>query len=158
MSAALAISHRIWLSARIVWQTPAIVRFRGMLQALLSVLLLIALISWNRNDPSWNAASSHAPTNWLGAQGAVVADLFMQSLGLAAWPAALLLLAFGLAIAVGDTLRHRLIVTPMRSLTATLGVLALAAALSTPSASRASTIFARTVAGSMLLTVPSATM
>mgnify|MGYP000318350660 FL=1 len=96
MSAALAISHRIWLSARIVWQAPAIVRFRGMLQALLSVLLLIALISWNRNDPSWNAASSHAPTNWLGAQGAVVADLFMQSLGLAAWPAALLLLAFGL--------------------------------------------------------------
>jgi S-DNA-T family DNA segregation ATPase FtsK/SpoIIIE len=62
----------------------------------------------------------------------VVADLFMQSLGLAAWPAALLLLAFGLAIAVGDTLRHRLVVTPMRSLTATLGVLALAAALSTP--------------------------
>ena len=46
--------------------------------------------------------------------------------------AALLLLAFGLAIAVGDTPRHRLVVTPMRSLTATLGVLALAAALSTP--------------------------
>ena len=132
MSAALAISHRIWLSARIVWQAPAIVRFRGVLQALLSVLLLIALVSWNRNDPSWNAASTHAPTNWLGAQGAVIADLFMQSLGLAAWPAALLLLAFGLAIAVGDTLRHRLVVTPMRSLTATLGVLALAAALSTP--------------------------
>ena len=132
MSAALAISHRIWLSARIVWQAPAIVRFRGMLQALLSMLLLLALISWNRNDPSWNAASTHAPTNWLGTQGAVVADLFMQSLGLAAWPAALLLLAFGLAIAVGDTLRHRLLVTPMRSLTATLGVLALAAALSTP--------------------------
>ena len=132
MSAALAISHRIWLSARIVWQAPAIVRFRGMLQALLSVLLLIALISWNRNDPSWNAASTHAPTNWLGEQGAVIADLFMQGLGLAAWPAALLLLAFGLAMAVGDTLRHRLVVTPMRSLTATLGVLALAAALSTP--------------------------
>ena len=132
MSAALAISHRLWLSARIVWQAPAIVRFRGMLQALLSVLLLIALISWNRDDPSWNAASSHAPTNWLGAQGAVVADLFMQSLGLAVWPAALLLLAFGLAIAVGDTVRHRLTVTPMRSLTATLGVLALAAALSAP--------------------------
>jgi len=52
MSAALAISHRIWLSARMVWQAPAIVRFRGMLQALLSMLLLLALISWNRNDPS----------------------------------------------------------------------------------------------------------
>ena len=132
MSAALAISQRIWLSARIVWQAPVIVRFRGMLQALLSILLLITLISWNRNDPSWNAASSSAPTNWLGAQGAVVADLFMQGLGMAAWPAALLLLAFGLGMAVGDTVRHRLVVTPMRSLTATLGVLALAAALSTP--------------------------
>jgi len=132
MSAALAISQRIWLSARIVWQAPVIVRFRGMLQALLSVLLLIALVSWNRDDPSWNAASSSAPTNWLGAQGAVIADLFMQALGLAAWPAALLLLAFGLGRAVGDTVRHRLVVTPMRSLTATLGVLGLAAALSTP--------------------------
>jgi len=132
MSAAIAISHRIWLSARIVWQAPAIVRFRGMVQALLSVLLLIALLSWNRDDPSWNAASTSAPTNWLGAQGAVISDLFMQGLGLAAWPAALLLLAFGLAIAIGDTVRHRLMVTPMRSLTATLGVLALGAALSTP--------------------------
>ena len=58
-------------------------RFRGVLQALLAVLLLVALVSWNPLDASLNAASSVAPTNWLGANGALFADLFMQSLGLA---------------------------------------------------------------------------
>ena len=44
------------------------VRFRGVLQALLATLLLVALISWNPADPSLNAASGAAPTNWLGAE------------------------------------------------------------------------------------------
>ena len=77
-------------------------------QALLAALLLVALISWNPADASLNAASSLPTTNWLGANGALFADLFMQSLGLAAWPAALLLVAFGLARAVGDAIQQRL--------------------------------------------------
>ena len=98
MSAALALGQRAWVSARILWDAPFVVRFRGVLQALLATLLAVALLSWNPADPSLNAASSTAPTNWLGANGALFADLFMQSLGLAAWPAVLLLIAFGLEI------------------------------------------------------------
>ena len=94
MSTALAIGHQAWISARVLWSAPFVVRFRGVLQALLATLLLAALMSWNPADPSLNAASTEAPTNWLGMNGAMFADLFMQTLGLAAWPAALLLIAF----------------------------------------------------------------
>ena len=97
---------------------------------LLLNLLLAALISWNPADPSLNATSGAAPTNWLGLNGALFADLFMQSLGLAAWPAALLLIAFGLAAAIGDAVQQRLKPTPVKSLSAIGGVLALSAALS----------------------------
>ncbi|MBU2271113.1 MAG: DNA translocase FtsK 4TM domain-containing protein, partial [Alphaproteobacteria bacterium] len=130
MSAALALGHRAFESARIVWSAPFVMRFRGVLQALLAALLLAALISWNPADPSLNAASSLAPTNWLGLNGALFADLFMQSLGLAAWPAALLLIAFGLAGAIGDAVQQRLKPTPFKAFAATVGVLALSGALS----------------------------
>ena len=130
MSAALALGQRAFDSARILWAAPFVVRFRGVLQALLATLLLVALLSWNPADPSLNAASAAEPTNWLGLNGALFADLFMQSLGLAAWPAVLLLIAFGLAAAVGDAVQHRLKPTPVKALSATAGVLALSAALS----------------------------
>ncbi|CAN7326333.1 DNA translocase FtsK 4TM domain-containing protein [Brevundimonas sp. LjRoot202] len=130
MSAALALGHRAFESARILWAAPFAVRVRGVLQAVLAALLLTALISWNPADPSLNAASSAPPTNWLGLNGAMFADLFMQSLGLAAWPAALLLIAFGLAGAIGDAMQQRLKPTTPKALSATAGVLALSAALS----------------------------
>jgi DNA segregation ATPase FtsK/SpoIIIE, S-DNA-T family len=130
MSAALAIGQRVLVSARVLWGAPIAVKFRGVLQALLAALLLAALISWNPADPSLNAASGAEPTNWLGLNGALFADLFMQSLGLAAWPATLLLVAFGLAAAIGDVIQQRLKPTPVRALSATGGVLALSAALS----------------------------
>jgi S-DNA-T family DNA segregation ATPase FtsK/SpoIIIE len=130
MSAALAIGQRAWFGARILWGAPIAIKFRGVLQALLAALLLAALISWNPADPSLNAASNLAPTNWLGLNGALFADLFMQSLGLAAFPAALLLIAFGLASAIGDVIQQRLKPTTLKALSAAGGVLALSAALS----------------------------
>ncbi|MGZ9100395.1 MAG: DNA translocase FtsK 4TM domain-containing protein, partial [Brevundimonas sp.] len=130
MSAALAIGQRAWIGARILWAAPIAVKFRGVLQALLAALLIAALVSWNPADPSLNAASGAAPSNWLGLNGALFADLFMQSLGLAAWPAGLLIIAFGLAAAIGDAIQQRLKPTPLKALSATGGVLALSAALS----------------------------
>ncbi len=134
MSAALVLGRQAWLSARILWGAPIVVRFRGMLQVLLAALLLAAMASWNPADPSLNAASTQAPTNWLGGSGAVFADIAMQSLGLTAWIAAVLAGAFGLASALGDALQQRLKPTPLKALTAALGVLILAAALSSPTA------------------------
>ncbi|WP_309627098.1 DNA translocase FtsK 4TM domain-containing protein [Brevundimonas sp.] len=130
MSAALAISQRAVQGALMIWDAPFMVRFRGVLQALLATLLVVALVSWNPADPSLNAAASTAPTNWLGANGALFADLFMQSLGLAAWPAAALTVAFGLAAAIGDAIQQRLKPTALKALAASGGVLSLSAALS----------------------------
>ena len=137
MSAAHAVGQQVWIGARILWRAPAAVRFRGVLQALLAGLLVFALVSWNRDDPSLNVASRGEPTNWLGAQGALFADLFMQSLGLAAHAAALLLIAFGLATALGDAVRQRLRPTPLNAVLALTGVLLLAAAMSAPAAPKA---------------------
>ncbi|AQR60483.1 cell division protein FtsK [Brevundimonas sp. LM2] len=130
MSASLVLSQRAFMSALILWDAPFVVRFRGVLQALLATLLVVAFVSWNPADPSLNAASSNPATNWLGLNGAIFADLFMQSLGLAAWPAAALTIAFGLAAAIGDAIQQRLKPTPLKALSATGGVLALSAALS----------------------------
>ncbi len=130
MSAALALSKQAWINARILWDAPFVIRLRGLAQAMLAALLMAALASWNPADPSLNVSSGLAASNWLGANGAVLADLFMQSLGLAAWPAALLIAAFGLARAVGEAIQRRLKPTPLKALSATAGVRALSAALS----------------------------
>ncbi|PZN98624.1 MAG: cell division protein FtsK, partial [Alphaproteobacteria bacterium] len=130
MSAVLVIGQRAWLSARVIWDAPFMVRFRGVLLALLATLLVVALMSWNPADPSLNAASGQAATNWLGANGALFADIFMQSLGLAAWPATLIIVAFGLATAIGEAIQQRLKPTPLKALSAFAGVLLVSAALS----------------------------
>ncbi|WP_409019537.1 DNA translocase FtsK 4TM domain-containing protein [Brevundimonas vesicularis] len=130
MSAAVALGQQALRSAIIVWNAPFAVRSRGVLQALLATLLLVAMVSWNPTDPSLNASSSHGPTNWLGGTGAALTDLVMQSLGLGAWPAVLLIIAFGLAVAIGDSLQHRLQPTALKIFCSVTGVLLLSAALS----------------------------
>lgn len=130
MSAAAALGQQALQGAITLWNAPFAVRFRGVLLALLATLLLVAMVSWNPTDPSWNASSSHGPTNWLGNTGAALADFVMQSLGLAAWPAVLLTIAFGLAVAIGDAMRHRLAPTALKIFCSISGVLLLSAALS----------------------------
>src|ERR1041384_4677720 len=80
---------------RYAWSRPVSARLRGALTALAGGLLVVAIATYNAADPSWNAASVRAPTNALGATGALIADLFVQSLGLAAWAAALMMVVFG---------------------------------------------------------------
>jgi DNA segregation ATPase FtsK/SpoIIIE, S-DNA-T family len=43
----------------------------------------LALASWSASDPSLDNATNGVAKNWLGSQGAVVADQLMQTLGLA---------------------------------------------------------------------------
>ncbi|HEV7352906.1 MAG TPA: DNA translocase FtsK [Brevundimonas sp.] len=127
---AVDLGLRTVAQANAVWRAPVVARFRSALLALLAALALVALASWNPADPSLNAASGLAPSNWLGAHGATLADLFMQTLGLAAWPAALLLLAFGSARALAGAVSSRLNAGPARVWAAAGGVVALAAGLS----------------------------
>jgi S-DNA-T family DNA segregation ATPase FtsK/SpoIIIE len=90
-------SQLVMDAARSVWGHAASARLRGGLTAALGGALALALASWRPDDPSLNASASGVAGNLLGGAGAVVADLCMQSLGLAAWAVAALMLALGLA-------------------------------------------------------------
>jgi DNA segregation ATPase FtsK/SpoIIIE, S-DNA-T family len=60
------------------------------------VLVFLALITYNPLDPSSNTAADTAvPTNTVGAFGAVLADLLLQAVGLAAYTIPALILALG---------------------------------------------------------------
>jgi len=85
-----------------------------------------SLATWSIYDPSFNNATQATPRNVLGHWGAIVADLAMQSLGLAAIILFLPLAAWGWHLAlrtVPERRRARLLIWP-------LAVLLLAAALS----------------------------
>ena len=91
--------------------------------------LAAALITYNPDDSSLNVAGTGEPLNALGGAGAVLADIGLQSLGLAAGFAALLILVNGLSRVAEpepDVTRARL---RLRALFGALGLLALSGAL-----------------------------
>ena len=55
----------------------------GAVIAVLGVLLLMAIFTFNAADPSLNHATGNAPANLMGLPGAYVADLLLQTFGLA---------------------------------------------------------------------------
>jgi DNA segregation ATPase FtsK/SpoIIIE, S-DNA-T family len=122
----------IWELTRYAWTRPFTARVRGLLVALAGGALVLAFATYNAADPSLNAASVRAPTNMLGETGAVIADLFVQSLGLAAWAAALLMVVFGVnRLADADPNASRVRVR-VRALVAIIGLIALAGVLASP--------------------------
>ena len=68
----------------------------------LAVALAAALFSYSPADPNWNHASGAAVGNWLGRPGAYVADLVLQTLGLAGAALVAVLMAWASRI-----VRHR---------------------------------------------------
>ncbi len=65
--------------------------------AIVGIGLALALASYHASDPSFDASTTGAPLNWLGAPGALVADLATQAIGLSALVIALTLTAIGLS-------------------------------------------------------------
>jgi S-DNA-T family DNA segregation ATPase FtsK/SpoIIIE len=59
-------------------------RCAGAAVFLAAVAGLVALASYNPNDPSWNNATGREPSNLLGGLGATAADLLLQTFGIAA--------------------------------------------------------------------------
>jgi S-DNA-T family DNA segregation ATPase FtsK/SpoIIIE len=120
--------------ARLAWVHPNTARLRGGLVAASGVAFAIALATYNAADPSLNAASALRPANALGEPGATLADIGIQSLGLAAAVAALLMVLFGLHRVVSIQPDQTRSSVRLRALIGTLGVLALAGLLAAPPA------------------------
>ena len=65
------------------WRLVAAILFAA------GVATILALASYNPLDPSLNHETGAAATNWLGSAGAIVADILMQTIGLAGYAIAL---------------------------------------------------------------------
>ncbi len=115
------------------WTQPFSARLRGGVVAAAGLALIAAFATWNSADPSLNVASALPASNVLRGPGAVVADIFVQSLGLAAWGLALLMVVFGLTRAVDPEPDAHRRATRLRALVGVAAVLALAGAIAAPS-------------------------
>ena len=113
----------------IIWRARPAARFRGGVVAVLGVASVAAFATYEPSDPSWNAAASHAPQNVLGGFGAAIADTGLQSLGIAAWPLALIMVASGFARAAARDPNDQRRGLRRRVLLALFGVICLAGAL-----------------------------
>jgi S-DNA-T family DNA segregation ATPase FtsK/SpoIIIE len=58
------------------------IRLIGLILLALVSVVMVALASWNVDDPSFSYATSESARNWLGFPGAVIADISFQILGL----------------------------------------------------------------------------
>ncbi len=66
--------------------------------ALVGLVFVVIFGTYNPADPSWFNATPDRPTNMLGAAGALIADPFMRTLGLASWGLPVWLLVWALRL------------------------------------------------------------
>jgi S-DNA-T family DNA segregation ATPase FtsK/SpoIIIE len=122
----------VWHIAGLAWSHPGTARLRGGVVAASGAALAVAFATYNAADPSLNAAAPAAPTNALGGPGAILADLGVQSLGLASAFLALTLVILGLCRAAATEPAASRGHLRLRGVVGAAGVLALAAALAWP--------------------------
>ncbi len=101
-------------------------RLAGLVLAALTAAGWLSLMTWSAADPSLTHAAGGATRNWMGALGAIVSDLLLQSIGLAAI-FGMVVLSFWSAELI---LRRRLIEARWRLMVAPVALLILAGALS----------------------------
>ncbi len=119
---------RVASGARGLLAPGLLVRLGGAPFLVLGLGLALALITFHPGDPSLDAASYQAARNLMGGSGAVVADLFLQGLGLSSALIPVLMIAAGLDRLLGAA-PARVSGTVVRGLLGILAALFLAGAL-----------------------------
>ncbi len=122
----------IWHIAGLAWSHPGAARLRGGVMAAAGATLAVSFATYNASDPSLNAAGPSTASNALGAPGATLADLGVQSLGLACALVALTMVVLGLCRAAASEPAASRWGLRLRALAGVGGILALAAALALP--------------------------
>jgi DNA segregation ATPase FtsK/SpoIIIE, S-DNA-T family len=89
------------------------------------LLVATALVSYRAGDPSLDTAVDSAAHNFLGAEGAVLADLLRQSLGLAAYLIPLVLFGWSLRLVLNRPLKRILLKLALLPVALVLAALAL---------------------------------
>ncbi len=92
---------------------------------LAALLLAAALFSYDPRDPSLDTAIDVGPHNLLGNNGAVLADLLRQSLGMAAFVVPAVLAGWSLRLLLGQPIRSfwlKLVMLPMALILASLAL------------------------------------
>src|SRR5260370_2515422 len=74
---------------------------------LASLLVLLALLTYNPGDVSLNTAIDAPPRNFLGHNGALIADLLVQSFGLAAYLVPTVMFGWACRLLLGYPVRRR---------------------------------------------------
>src|SRR5438132_9134728 len=97
----------------------------GFALLLASSLLTLALLTYDPRDPSLNTAVDAAPHNFLGPNGAVLADLLRQSLGLGAFLIPTVLLGWSLRLLLNRPLKSIWLRGALLPVVLALGALAL---------------------------------
>src|SRR5258706_555563 len=103
----------------------AALRSAGLLLVLAAAAALVALVSYSSDDASLNNANLRDASNWLGAFGAVAADLLLQIFGWAALAFLAPLFVWGARALRGKSLKYamwRLLAWPLGTLTVAAGL------------------------------------
>src|SRR6266851_2750803 len=95
----------------------------GVALVLASLLVLLALLTYNPGDVSLNTAVDASPHNFLGHDGALIADVLVQGVGLAAYLVPTVLLGWAFRLLLGQPIRR-----PLRGIGLLLLALVLGAA------------------------------
>ncbi len=104
----MAVQHYDARSSRHFWAFLPVgmaLKLKRLMCEILGVVLIVfglflsfSLLSYSAADPSLNTAAAAPPANWMGAPGAVIADLLNQSFGMAAYALALPFLTWGASL------------------------------------------------------------
>ncbi len=97
----------------------------GFCLLLAALLILAALLSYNPRDPSLNTAVDIPPHNFIGSNGAVIADLLRQAFGFAAFVIPVILVGWSLRLLLDRPLQSfwlKLGLLPLALILASLGL------------------------------------
>jgi S-DNA-T family DNA segregation ATPase FtsK/SpoIIIE len=119
-------------SLRDMWEAGVALRLRGAVCSVSGAVIMASLATYNAADPSWNVAASNGARNAMGGFGADIADAGLQTLGLAGWIGALLMVAAGVRRAGAADPHGERTDQRLRGFVAGGGVLMLAAVLAAP--------------------------